>query len=129
MGRLIGLSLFLNFWVVTLYAQNTPLMKTAIPIFVNDLRPLSDGFISANEQDWFIFYAEGGFPYDIRISDVTTDIDPQLEIFDEQGVPLFSKPFSINFEGEGELLSLSNPGAGFYSIKVTNKSSETGTYQ
>ena len=134
MIRLMTTGLFLIILTVPVYAQNVEISQTSIPIFVNDSQPITDSFQSGSteEQDWFVFYVQGGLPYQIEIpgNSVAETIDPQLEVFDEQGVGLLSVPFNFGFEGEGELLDLGSINdSGFYFIRVTNLLSTGGTYQ
>ncbi len=61
---------------------------------------------------------------------MSSTIDPQIEVFDDQGQSLLSVPFNFGFEGEGELLSLNSfSTSGFYFIKVTNAIDGNGSYQ
>ena len=133
MIRSLLLVVVLFCWGSLTTAASEQLPASPVIIFANNITATSASLSSGNDTNWFIFYAEAGFPYEIKIEDnsVSSTIDPQIEVFNDQGAPhQLSVPFNFGFEGEGELLSLNAfSTSGFYFIKITTVTDGSGSYQ
>ncbi len=107
-------------------AETLDLPVNAQPLLVND--NFIDADLNSSDADLFIFYAEAGSIFTIRIPDesVSASFDPQLEVFSEDGNALFTEPFDFNFAGEGEELVLNLMNDGFYYIRISENAPEPG---
>ncbi len=102
--------------------------ETAQPILIND-RPQQHYFNYQGDEDWFVFYAQKGMPYDIQIlnGSVGAGINPAFEIYNSKG-ELEIATFDFGFSGEGELFSWTTPPqSDFYYIRVFNQETSFST--
>ena len=108
------------------YAETTPHEPNNTPadavfLYVNS-GAQTYKFDYSGDEDWFVFYAKKGVPYDIEIptKSVGKGINPAIELYNNKGSVEVGL-FDFNFSGEGELLSLhSLPKDGFYYLRITN---------
>lgn len=108
------------------YEPNNTL-QDAHPILVND-REKVYSFEYGGDEDWFVFNAKKGTPYDIEFlkDSVGQNVDLAVQIFNVDGEEETGL-FDFGFAGERELVSLpSLPNDGLYYIKVINKESQFG---
>jgi len=96
-------------------------LENATPIFVQDVESQSHQFISADDEDWLVFYAEAETDYFIEIptNSVSKDINPVIDIYNSNGEKIHSNGVG-GFEGEGELLLWHSPSEGFYYLRISN---------
>jgi hypothetical protein len=114
-------SLPLLVFAETSYEPNNTL-EDATPLYVNG-ESQDHKFDYAGDQDWLVFYAEKGTPYNIEIESdsIAQEVDPVITLYNSKnskdGIEV-----DLNFSGEGELLDWpAAPDEGFYYIQVTNK--------
>ncbi len=99
--------------------NNTP--EEAQPIMINDFAQ-QHYFDYQGDEDWFVFYALKGTPYDIQILDrsVGAGVNPALELYNANGE--LERPHDFGFSGEGELMSWHGPPkSDFYYLRVFNR--------
>lgn len=125
-GLIIGLS-SISFQSRVCAAENYEPNNTladARPILVNE-PPQTHKFDYLGDEDWLVFYARKGTPYDIQIvsESVGQGVNPALELFNEAG-EIEVGLFDFNFTGDGELLAWDAPANGFYYIRVSNRETD-----
>jgi hypothetical protein len=122
----IKLLFFIVPYVVSAETEYEPnnTLEDASPIYVNEPAQ-AHKFDYVGDEDWLVFYAQKGTPYDIEIESdsVGQGINPALELYNENG-EIEVNLFDFKFAGEGELLSWNSPEAGFYYIRVVNLETE-----
>ncbi len=101
--------------------------EEAKPIMANDW-PQQHYFDYQGDEDWFVFYALKGTPYDIEILDgsVGAGINPAFEIYNSKGEREVT--YDFGFSGEGELYAWgAPPQSDFYYIRVFNRATAFST--
>ena len=124
-------SLPLIVFAKTSYEPNNTI-DDATPLYVNGATQ-EHKFDYTGDQDWLVFYAEKGTPYNIEIESdsIAQNVNPALTLYNSKG-EIEVNLFDINFSGEGELLDWDAHDEGFYYIRVTNEEPEfsvTGQYK
>ncbi len=72
-----------------------------------------------DDMDWFKFYAQPGFKYELKVPVVGEAIDVKLELYNTEGTTLL-KSVDDGPKGSSELISWSPTAKGFYYLKISD---------
>jgi len=94
-------------------------------IVINNETPQQHNFHDAGDQDWVKFYGLSGEAYTIKASNLGSNCDTVIELYDSDGTTLLAS-MDDGFTGEDELLDWACPQDGIYYVKVRHY--DSGVY-
>jgi hypothetical protein len=97
--------------------ENDDTYSVAGIITLNDSRPQRHNFHDAGDQDWVTWYGLAGERYTIQVSNVQTDADPVIELYDTDGTTLLKTRDDEN-AGQDESMDFQCSKAGIYYVKI-----------
>jgi PKD repeat protein len=89
-------------------------------IVLNDPEPQLHNFDIAGDEDWVMFYALENEIYEVKASNLGTNSDVVIELYDTDGITRIGDPVDDGGEEEDELLSWTCPADGIYYVKVSH---------
>jgi hypothetical protein len=98
----------------------------ATPLQVGDTARRQYTLHRIDDVDWFKFYAQPGFKYELQTPVVGQAIDVKLELYNTDGTTLL-KSVDDAPQGESELLSWRPTAKGFYYLKISDVASSSET--
>lgn len=100
-------------------------LDDANPIILNNDEAQRHNFHDSCDQDWVKFYGVSGQTYSIKASNLGTDGDVVLELYDSDGVTLLDSQDTIGDPRADELLEWPCTEDGMYFVKVYHYNSNT----
>jgi len=98
----------------------------ATPLQVGDTARRQYTLDRTDDVDWFKFYAQPGFKYELQTPVVGQAIDVKLELYNTDGTTLL-KSVDDAPQGEAELLSWRPTAKGFYYLNISDVASSSET--
>lgn len=93
-------------------------------ITISNDTPQRHNFNSKTDVDWVKFYGVKGEVYTIRVTDVESNVDIVIELYDRDGKTLLASRDDYH-QGKGERLDWTAPADGIYYVKLWNYLSES----